>query len=84
MIDITTLRKYKLYNISIFDCVITLIVVFIVHTLLWKYSLFKDEKRTYVQYIMSLIIITDMFIGIGIINHRIFNIKSNLSKILGV
>ena len=58
---------------------------FIVHILLWIYPLDmkEKEKRTSLQYISSLILIFIMFLGIGVIFHRIFGIKSALSAYLG-
>jgi hypothetical protein len=44
----------------------------------------KDKnKRSYVQYFSSLVLIFVMFLGLGVIFHRIFGIKSALSGYLG-
>ena len=63
----------------------TVIVAFIVHLLLWIYPLnMKDKnKRSYVQYFSSLVLIFVMFLGLGVIFHRIFGIKSALTGYLG-
>lgn len=83
-ISIDTLRSYRIHKIAVFDVVATLLVAIIVHKYLWKHSLFIEDNRTYMQYMSSLLIVSITFIGIGIITHRFFNVKSNLSKILGV
>ena len=83
-INIDTLRSYRIHKIAVFDVVATLLVAIIVHMYLWKHSFYIEDNRTYTQYIISLLIISITFIGLGIIMHRFFNVKSNLSKILGV
>lgn len=79
------LRGPKLFNITLVDFVGTFIIAFIVHLLLWIYPLdMKDkDKRTPIQYIISLTFIFIMFLSLGIIFHRIFGIKSALSAYLG-
>ncbi len=85
MITIEQLRKPKFLNMAIFDLVATFIGAFIVHILLWIYPLDmkEKEKRTSLQYVSSLILIFIMFLGLGVIFHRIFGIKSALSAYLG-
>lgn len=85
MISLTTLRTPKIWNMAIFDLVGTFIFSMIVHSLLWFYPLEmkNKEKRTIIQYISSSILIFLMFLGLGVIFHRIFNIKSGLSAHLG-
>ncbi len=85
MVSIEQLRKPKFFNMAIFDLVATFIGAFIVHIILWLYPLdMKDkEKRTTSQYFSSLLLIFIMFLGIGVIFHRIFRIKSALSAYLG-
>lgn len=85
MTFISTLRRPKIFNMALFDLIMTFIGAFITHLLLWLYPLnMKDkEKRTPLQYIISLMLIFICFIGIGVIMHRIFNIQSALSAYLG-
>ncbi len=85
MTIIQNLRQYRIFNMAIFDLFLTLVAAWIIHYLLWIYPLdMKDNnKRTKWQYISSLILIFIMFIGIGVIFHRIFGIKSALSAYLG-
>lgn len=85
MVSIEQLREPKFLNMAIFDLVGTFIISLIIHTVLWVYPLEMQnkEKRTYTQYIISVIFIFVMFLGIGVIFHRIFGIKSALSAYLG-
>lgn len=85
MLSIEKLREPKFLNMAIFDLVGTFIISLIVHTVLWIYPLDMQnkEKRTNVQYIVSVIFIFVMFLGIGVIFHRIFGIQSALSAYLG-
>lgn len=85
VITLDTLRTPKIFNMAIFDLVSTFIVSMIVHSLLWFYPLeMKDtNKRTLFQYIVSSFSIFIMFLGIGVIFHRLFHIKSGLSAHLG-
>lgn len=82
---IDKLRKPKFFNMAIFDLTATFIGAFIVHILLWIYPLDmkEKEKRTSIQYFLSLLLIFIMFLGLGVIFHRIFGIKSALSAYLG-
>jgi hypothetical protein len=84
--DIASLRKHRFFNMAIFDLVGTMIIAFIVHTILWMYPLEmkNKEKRTYFQYLTSLLLILITFFGIGVIFHRIFKIQSALSGYLGL
>lgn len=87
MVSVEQLRKPKIWNMAIFDLVATFIGAFIVHILLWIYPLemspMERKQRTPIQYIISLTLIFIMFVGLGIIMHRIFSIKSGLSHYLG-
>jgi hypothetical protein len=82
---VQALRQYRIFNMAIFDLTATFIGAFIVHILLWMYPLDMKEKnkRTTTQYIASLTLIFIMFLGLGVIFHRIFGIKSVLSGYLG-
>lgn len=84
-LSIMELRKPKILNMALFDLVATFIGAFIIHLLLWLYPLkMKDKnKRNYLQYLSSLILIFVMFLGLGVIAHRIFGIESALSAYLG-
>lgn len=70
---------------AVFDLVATFLFALIVHYVMWIYPLdMKDKtKRTYLQYTASLLLIFVMFIGLGVIFHRIFNIQSALSGYIG-
>ena len=83
--NIEDLRKYRFYNMAIFDVVATFALAFVVHYILWSYPLeMKDKsKRTYLQYFVSLVLIFLMFIALGVIFHRIFKIQSALSGYIG-
>jgi len=85
MAIIEYLRQYRFLKMAIFDLVVTFIFALIVHSLLWTYPLeMKDkEQRTWIQYLFSLFLIFVTFLGLGIISHRIFGIKSTLSAYLG-
>ena len=88
MASVAELRKPKVWNMAIFDLVATFIGAFIVHILLWIYPLdmspMEKKQRTPLQYIASLTLIFILFIGLGVIFHRIFGIKSGLSDHLGL
>ena len=69
---------------AIFDFVVTFIFVFILHFYMWQNSNIQDKKkRTYIQYILSLLLLYVTFIGIGVMLHYIMGIKSGLSFYLG-
>lgn len=82
---IENLRKYKVMKMALFDLVMTFIAVLIIHSLMWAYPLDMKEKnnRTWLQYISSLMLLFVSFIGLGVIFHRLFGIKSALSAYLG-
>lgn len=83
--DIEYLRSFRIWNMAIFDYVATFIGAFIIHTILWKnpLNMKNKEKRTPLQYVMSLIFIFITFVGIGTLAHRLFGIQSGLSFYLG-
>lgn len=85
MVSFGELRKIRIFNLTVIDLVPTFIAAFIVHLVLWLYPLeMKDkEKRSVLQYMVSLALIFTMFLGLGVIFHRIFGIKSALSGYLG-
>jgi hypothetical protein len=82
------LRKYRFMNLTLIDLVPTLIIGLIIHSYLWLYPLElnieEQSKRTFVQYFFSLALIQITLIGLGLILHRSFGIKSGLSAHLGL
>ena len=85
MLSINDLRRPKILNMAVFDLVATFIAAFIVHLVLWMHPLeMKNKnKRTAIQYLVSLTFIFIFFLGLGVIFHRIFGIQSALSGYLG-
>lgn len=81
------LRRYRFLNLTLIDLVPTLIIGLAIHSYLWLYPLElnveEQSKRTFIQYFASLIIILITLLGLGIIIHRSFSIKSGLSAHLG-
>jgi hypothetical protein len=82
------LRKYRFMNLTLIDLVPTLIIGLIIHSYLWLYPLElnieEQSKRTFIQYFISLALIQITLIGLGLIIHRSFGIKSGLSAHLGL
>ena len=91
MASITTmeeLRRHRVLNLTLIDLVPTVIIGIIIHSYMWLYplELNSDEqsKRTFIQYTASLAIILITLLGLGIILHRLFGIRSGLSAHLGL
>lgn len=80
------LRKYRVFKLAIFDIVLTMTCVLVIHSLLWHYPLdIEDkEKRTWTQYFASLILITITFFGVGVLVHRVLGVRSAFSAYLGI
>jgi len=88
MDSIAQLRKHRVLNLTLIDLVPTLIIGLIIHSYLWLYPLeLSDDQqtnRTFVQYAASLAIILITLLGLGVMTHRVFGIKSGLSAHLGL
>ena len=88
MDSIAQLRKHRFFNLTLIDLVPTLIVGLIIHSYLWLYPLELSEdqqsNRTFIQYAASLAIISITLLGLGVVIHRMFGIKSGLSAHLGL
>jgi len=88
MDSIAQLRKHRFFNLTLIDLVPTLIVGLIIHSYLWLYPLELSEDqqtdRTFVQYAASLVLILTTLLGLGVMIHRMFGIKSGLSAHLGL
>jgi hypothetical protein len=86
MTSFQEMRKYRIFNLTIIDLVPTLVIAYFVHLWLWTHplELNNKDKRSWIQYFISLTIIIIMFLGIGMIFHRMFGIKSALSGYLGL
>lgn len=82
------LRRYRFLNLTLIDLVPTLIIGLVIHSYLWLYPLElnveEQSKRTFVQYFLSLALIVITLLGLGLILHRSFGIKSGLSAHLGL
>lgn len=82
------LRKYRFLNLTLIDLVPTLIIGLVIHSYLWLYPLElnveEQSKRTFIQYLSSLALIVITLLGLGLILHRSFGIKSGLSAHLGL
>ena len=78
------LRKYKIFNMAIFDYVMTFIFIFILHLYMWLHPLDDiKNKRNIWQYLISLLLFFISAIGLAVIIHYFFGIKSPLSGYLG-
>ena len=88
MVTMEQLRKYRFFNLTLIDLIPTLFVGLIIHSYIWFNPLELDiaerYNRTLIQYIASLSIILITLLGLGIIMHRSFGIKSGLSAHLGL
>jgi hypothetical protein len=83
---ITALRKYRIFNMAIFDFTITILVIFMIHLYMWRNaSLSPNTKnnRTYLQYFISLSLFIIGSIWLGVMVHYILGVKSQLSFYLG-
>lgn len=82
------LRRHRVLNLTLIDLVPTIIIGIIIHSYLWLYPLElsgdEQSKRTFIQYTASLAIILITLLGLGIIMHRLFGIRSGLSAHLGL
>lgn len=82
--DINKLREPKFFDMAIFDLVGTFTIAFILHLIMWrKYKGVNGDKRTILQYIISLLFVFTTFVGIGTIFHTFFGVSSALSYYLG-
>ena len=78
------LRDYRILGLAIIDYVVTFVFVLILHSYMWFYAdISHNTKRTYTQYIISLIYIFISILGLATILHFFFGIKSVFSKYLG-
>jgi hypothetical protein len=88
MVTMEQMRQYRVFNLTLVDLIPTLIVALIIHSYIWLYPLEltseERENRSFIQYAISLIIISITSIGFGIIIHRLVGVKSGLSAHLGL
>jgi hypothetical protein len=82
------LRRHRFLNLTLIDLVPTVIVGIIIHSYIWLYPLElsgeEQSNRTFIQYTASLAIIVITLLGLGILMHRMFGIRSGLSAHLGL
>jgi hypothetical protein len=82
------LRRHRVLNLTLIDLVPTVIIGIIIHSYLWIYPLElsgeEQSNRTFIQYTASLAIILITLLGLGIILHRMFGIRSGLSAHIGL
>jgi hypothetical protein len=78
----TNLRKYRIFNLAIFDYVVTFIAVLILHSYMWINAK-VNYKRTIAQYFISLTFIFIAMLGLGTILHYFFGVKSTFSHYIG-
>ena len=88
MATMEELRRHRVLNLTLIDLVPTIIIGIIIHSYMWLYPLeLSDEEqsnRTFIQYTASLAIILITLLGLGIILHRLFDIRSGLSAHIGL
>lgn len=77
------LRKYRIFNLAIFDYVATFIAVLILHAYMWINAK-VNYKRTIIQYFISLIVVFIGMLGLGTIIHYFFGVKSTFSHYIGL
>lgn len=78
------IHDYRIFGLAIFDLVLTLISVIILHYYIWNNPTHKIEKRTLNQSILLFILLFVTFMGLGLIFHWIFKIDSRLSYYIGI
>lgn len=76
------LRKYRIFNLAIFDYVVTFIAIIIIHSYMW-FRTKVNYKRSILQYIISFIYISIAILGLSTILHYFFGIKSTFSHYIG-
>jgi hypothetical protein len=69
------LRKYRIFDLAIFDYVATFVVVIILHAYMWINTK-VNYKRTTIQYFISLIVVFIGMLGLKTIIHYFFGVKS--------
>jgi hypothetical protein len=88
MATMEELRRHRVLNLTLIDLVPTIIIGIIIHSYMWLYPLeLSDEEqsnRTFIQYTASLAIILITLLGLGILLHRLFGIRSGLSAHIGL
>jgi hypothetical protein len=88
MATMEELRRHRVLNLTLIDLVPTIIIGLIIHSYLWLYPLElsgeEQSNRTFIQYTASLAIILITLLGLGIILHRLFGIRSGLSAHIGL
>jgi hypothetical protein len=88
MTTMEQLRTHRFLNMTLIDLVPTLIIGLVIHSYLWLYPLEltveEQSKRTFIQYLSSLGLILITLLGLGIVIHRSFGIKSGLAAHLGL
>jgi len=88
MATMEELRRHRVLNLTLIDLVPTVIIGIIIHSYLWIYPLElsgeEQSNRTFIQYTASLAIILITLLGLGIILHRMFGIRSGLSAHIGL
>lgn len=82
--NLSDLRKPKIFGMALFDIIATIITAIILHTFMWLYPIHNIKDRCPTQYILSLLLIIITFIGLGFIFHWIFSVDSKLSFYLGI
>jgi len=80
-------KKYRIFGLSAYDYIGTLVIVFFIHLYMWNnpvnISKKELEERTVIMYLVSLVFLFITSIGIGVLFHYIFNQTSQLSYNLG-
>jgi hypothetical protein len=88
MATMEELRRHRVLNLTLIDLVPTIIIGLIIHSYLWLYPLElsgeEQSNRTFIQYTASLAIILITLLGLGILLHRLFGIRSGLSAHIGL
>jgi hypothetical protein len=88
MATMEELRRHRVLNLTLIDLIPTMLIGLIIHSYLWLYPLElsseEQSNRTFIQYTASLAIILITLLGLGIIMHRLFGIRSGLSAHLGL
>jgi hypothetical protein len=88
MATMEELRRHRVLNLTLIDLIPTMLIGLIIHSYLWLYphelSSEEQSNRTFIQYTASLAIILITLLGLGIIMHRLFGIRSGLSAHLGL
>ena len=84
MLTIEEIRSHRILGIALFDLLATFVASFLIHLYVYTHPIGTPQNRSVFTYTSSLVAFTIGILGLGIIIHYIFGVRTTVGRWVGL